>query len=247
MSNSKNGSQLNGITNEPLPASHKIYVQSQRRPDVRVAMRAIGLSSGHNGHGNGAGEQSHAPLTVYDTSGPYTDPNGRTDIRHGLKPLRADWIRSRGDVEELSAPSYQPPAGKNGNGNQASTERFPDAARRPVLRAKTGCNVSQMHYARKGVITPEMEYIAIRENIGREKALENGANGSGRIHAGHSFGASIPQFVTAEFVRDEVARGRAIIPANINHPEAEPMIIGRNFLVKINANIGNSAVASSVE
>ncbi len=166
----------------------------------------------------------------------------------GLKPLRADWIRSRGDVEELSAPSYQPPAGKNGNGNQASTERFPDAARRPVLRAKTGCNVSQMHYARKGIITPEMEYIAIRENIGREKALENGANGNPRpIHAGHSFGASIPQFVTAEFVRDEVARGRAIIPANINHPEAEPMIIGRNFLVKINANIGNSAVASSVE
>ena len=184
---------------------------------------------------------------MYDTSGPYTDPNGHTDIRHGLKPLRADWIRSRGDVEELSAPSYQPPAGKNGNGNQASTERFPDAARRPVLRAKTGCNVSQMHYARKGIITPEMEYIAIRENIGREKALENGASGSGRIHAGHSFGASIPQFVTAEFVRDEVARGRAIIPANINHPEAEPMIIGRNFLVKINANIGNSAVASSIE
>ena len=247
MSNSKNGSQPNGITNEPLPASHKIFVQSPRRADVRVAMRAISLSSGHNGHGNGDGEPSYAPLTVYDTSGPYTDPNGHTDIRHGLKPLRADWIRSRGDVEELSAPSYQPPAGKNGNGNQASTERFPDAARRPVLHAKTGCNVSQMHYARKGVITPEMEYIAIRENIGREKALENGANGSGRIHAGHSFGASIPQFVTAEFVRDEVARGRAIIPANINHPEAEPMIIGRNFLVKINANIGNSAVASSVE
>src|SRR4030095_12045296 len=133
MSNSKNGSQPNGITNEPLPASHKIYVQSQRRPDVRVAMRAIGLSSGHNGHGNGDGEQSHAPLTVYDTSVPYPAPNGNPDIRHGLKPLRTDWIRSRGDVEELSAPSYQPPAGKNGNGHQASTERFHDAARPPVL------------------------------------------------------------------------------------------------------------------
>src|SRR4030095_3943022 len=209
MSNSKNGSQPNGITNEPVPPSHKIFVQSPRRADVRVAMRAISLSSGHNGHGNGDGEPSHAPRAVYDTSGPYTAPDGHTDIRHGLKPLRADWIRSRGDVEELSAPSYQPPAGKNGNGNQASLERFPDAARRPVLRAKTGCNVSQMHYARKGVITPEMEYIAIRENIGREKALENGANGSGRIHAGHSFGASIPQFVTAA-MRDRVVCPRRV-------------------------------------
>ena len=124
---------------------------------------------------------------------------------------------------------------------------FPETSRRPVLRAKAGCNVSQMHYARKGIITPEMEYIAIRENIGRQKALENGANGNPRTTTGNSFGASIPKFVTAEFVRDEVARGRAIIPANINHPESEPMIIGRNFLVKINANIGNSAVASSVE
>jgi phosphomethylpyrimidine synthase len=247
MSNSTNGSQTNLITSKPLPASHKIYVQSQRRPDVGVAMRAIHLSNAGAVH-NGNGDQIHGPLTVYDTSGPYTDPNIDTDIRQGLKPLRSDWILSRGDVEQLAGPSYQPPAGKNGNGKYASTERFPDAVRRPILRAKTGYNVSQMHYARKGIITPEMEYIAMRENIGREKALEHGAKGaSGRTHAGYSFGASIPQFVTAEFVRDEVARGRAIIPANINHPEAEPMIIGRNFLVKINANIGNSAVASSIE
>ena len=248
MSNSKNGSEPSGITTQPLPASHKVYVESQRGrmsawPCARSSCRTA--SNGHNG--NGHGEENRAPVTVYDTSGPYTDPNIDTDIRQGLKPLRSDWIRSRGDVEELASPSYQPPAGKNGHKSQSSTERFPDAARRPILRAKPGCNVSQMHYAKKGIITPEMEYIAIRENIGRQKALENGANGAGRTHAGYSFGAAIPQFVTAEFVRDEVARGRAIIPANINHPEAEPMIIGRNFLVKINANIGNSAVASSIE
>jgi phosphomethylpyrimidine synthase len=237
----------NGITSQPLPASHKVYVQSNDRPDVQVPMRAIALSHPHGGaHGNGDGEAA-APVMVYDTSGPYTDANSQTDIRRGLKPLRLDWIRSRGDTEELPGPSYQPPVGKNGRKNDSQTERFPDAARRPVLRAKSGCNVSQMHYARKGIVTPEMEYIAIRENIGRQQALENGANGSGRTHAGYSFGASIPQFVTPEFVRDEVARGRAIVPANINHPEAEPMIIGRNFLVKINANIGNSAVASSIE
>jgi phosphomethylpyrimidine synthase len=244
MANSANGSAPNGITNQPLPASCKVYVESQSRADVRVAMREIVLSngSGHNGHG----EESRAPVRVYDTSGPYTDPSIDTDIRRGLRPLRSDWIRARGDIEELAMPSYQAPAGKNGANAKSSTERFPDSARRPVLRAKPGCNVSQMHYARQGIVTPEMEYIAIRENIGREKALEGGA-GYGRTHAGFSFGASIPSFVTAEFVRDEVARGRAIIPANVNHPEAEPMIIGRNFLVKINANIGNSAVASSIE
>jgi phosphomethylpyrimidine synthase len=212
-------------------------------------MRAIELSNAQAGRNdNGHEAPSQEPVRVYDTSGPYTDPSVHTDIRQGLNALRAAWIRSRGDVEELATPSYQPPAGKNDHKNGSATERFPDAARRSVLRAKPGCNVSQMHYARKGIITPEMEYIAIRENIGREKALENvGANGAGRIHAGRDFGASIPQFVTPAFVRDEVARGRAIIPANINHPEAEPMIIGRNFLVKINANIGNSAVASSIE
>jgi phosphomethylpyrimidine synthase len=180
---------------------------------------------------------------VYDTSGPYTDPSVETDIRAGLRPVRLEWIKARGDVEEIPSHNYA-----NGNGkNSSHTERFPDTSRRPVLRAKPGRNVSQMHYAKKGIITPEMEYIAIRENIGRQAALENGAGGNPRTTTGNSFGASIPKFVTAEFVRDEVARGRAIIPANINHPESEPMIIGRNFLVKINANIGNSAVASSIE
>jgi phosphomethylpyrimidine synthase len=247
MANSSNGSEPNGITNQPLPASHKVYVESESRPGVRVAMRAIVLSAANGAHnGNGHAEQPQPPVTVYDTSGPYTDPQAETDIRKGLKALRLDWIRSRGDVEELTAPSYQPPAGKNGH-KAASTERFPDGARRPILRAKAGCNVSQMHYAKKGIITPEMEYIAIRENNGRQEALKSGANGGGRTHAGYSFGAAVPKFVTPDFVRDEVARGRAIIPANINHPEAEPMIIGRNFLVKINANIGNSAVASSIE
>jgi phosphomethylpyrimidine synthase len=245
MSNSQNGSPNKTMSTEPLASSHKIYIESQRRPDVRVAMRAIHLSGAQNGHnGNGHGGEKQAPLTVYDTSGPYTDPNVKTEIRRGLQALRADWIHARGDVEELSAPSYQPPVGKNGHRNGSSTERFPDESRRPILRAKPGCNVSQMHYARQGIITPEMEYIALRENIGRQQALENGQS---RTHNGYSFGAALPKFVTAEFVRDEVARGRAIIPANVNHPEAEPMIIGRNFLVKINANIGNSAVASSIE
>ena len=246
MANSSNGSEPKGITNKPLPASHKVYVESAKRPDIRVPMRAIVLSSANGAHGGNDHAAAAEPVTVYDTSGPYTDPQAETDIRKGLKALRSEWIRSRGDVEELAAPTYQPPAGKNGH-KVATTERFPDAARRPILRAKAGRNVSQMYYARQGIVTPEMEYIAIRENNGRQKALENGASGGGRTHAGYSFGAAVPQFVTPEFVRDEVARGRAIIPANINHPEAEPMIIGRNFLVKINANIGNSAVASSIE
>ncbi|HEX2243738.1 MAG TPA: phosphomethylpyrimidine synthase ThiC, partial [Gammaproteobacteria bacterium] len=244
--NKQIGSNQNGITTQPLPASHKLYVQSGRFPDVRVAMRAVHLSSSGNGHlSNGKGGHEKPLVIMYDTSGPYTDVNANTEIRKGLHPLRLDWIRSR-DVEVLASSSYRPAAGKNGS-HGAQTERFPDASRRPILRAKPGCNVSQMHYARKGIVTPEMEYIAIRENLGREEALTNGSNGAGRIHRGNSFGASIPNFVTPEFVRDEVARGRAIIPANINHPEAEPMIIGRNFLVKINANIGNSAVASSIE
>ena len=241
MANSSNGSTPTGITDQPLPASHKIYAQSERRGDVQVAMRAIVLTGGSHGNGNGHAEQPQ--VMVYDTSGPYTDPQVQTNIRKGLKALRLEWIRARGDTEELTGPSYQAPAEKNGE--IASTERFPDAARRPILRAKAGRNVSQMHYARQGIITPEMEYIAVRENNGRQQMAQNGE--SGRTHAGQSFGAALPKFVTPEFVRDEVARGRAIIPANINHPEAEPMIIGRNFLVKINANIGNSAVASSIE
>jgi phosphomethylpyrimidine synthase len=243
--NKQIGSKQNGITTQPLPASHKLYIQSPKFSDVRVAMRAVHLSSG-NGHvSSGHGDHSSAPVIIYDTSGPYTEANANTDIRRGLNPLRLNWIRER-DVEELPSSSYRPVNGKNGR-HGAPTERFPDASRRPILRAKPGCNVSQMHYARKGMITPEMEYVAIRENVGREQALANGTNETGRILGGNSFGASIPDLVTPEFVRDEVARGRAIIPANINHPEAEPMIIGRNFLVKINANIGNSAVASSIE
>jgi len=243
----ENGAKTKGITDQPLPASHKVYVHSHEHPDVSVAMRAVTLSNGHNGHGNGNGNHANAPVMIYDTSGPYTDPNVETDIRQGLRPLRQDWIRARGDVEEIAGSSYVAPAKKNGKTNTPQTERFPDAARRPILRAKPGSNVSQMHYARKGIVTPEMEFVAIRENIGRHKAFENGGAGNGRTHAGYSFGAAIPSFVTPEFVRDEVARGRAIIPSNINHPESEPMIIGRNFLVKINANIGNSAVASSIE
>ncbi|HEY7169008.1 MAG TPA: phosphomethylpyrimidine synthase ThiC [Candidatus Binatia bacterium] len=238
----QNGSTSNGITTQPLPASEKVYVQSQAYPDVRVPMRAITLAGGGHG-GNG---HSTEPVLVYDTSGPYTG-GVETDIRKGLEPLRLDWIKARGDVEEIQRTPFSNGNGKNGHKNgAANTERFPDSSRLPILRAKPGCNVSQMHYAKKGIVTPEMEFIAIRENIGREKALENGQLG-GRTHRGNSFGAAIPPFVTPEFVRDEVARGRAIIPANINHPESEPMIIGRNFLVKINANIGNSAVASSIE
>ena len=233
-----NGKGTKSITDQPLPASQKVYVHSHLRPEISVAMRAVALSGGHTSNG-----ATNAPVMIYDTSGPYTDPSFKSDIRQGLRPLRLEWIKARGDVEVLTAPSYQPPPARNG---QTQTERFPDAARRPVLRAKPGCNVSQMHYARKGIVTPEMEYIAIRENLGRQKAFENGSS-KARHHAGYSFGAAIPSFVTPEFVRDEVARGRAIIPSNINHPESEPMIIGRNFLVKINANIGNSAVASSIE
>jgi phosphomethylpyrimidine synthase len=229
------GAASSGITNQPLPASTKIYVHSHERPEISVPMRAIQVAGQRNGQDDGA------PVIVYDTSGPYTDPEVKTDIRQGLKPLRLQWIIARGDVVEKEAHQY-------GNGRArggSNTERYPDSSRRPILRAKPGCNVSQMHYARKGMITPEMEFIAIRENVARQRGFENGREGSKR--SGDSFGASIPEVVTPEFVRDEVARGRAIIPANINHPESEPMIIGRNFLVKINANIGNSAIASSIE
>ncbi len=244
MSKSRNGDRLRSsvITTEPLPASGKVYIQSKRYADVRVAMREISISSGSS---HGGGTKADGRVMVYDPSGPYTDPAIHIDVRNGVAPLRLEWIMGRDDVEELG----RLPLGRNGtdgNGQNSETERFPEASRRPALRAKSGRNVSQMHYAKKGVITPEMEYISIRENIGRETDWKNG-KGASRTHAGNSFGASIPALVTAEFVRDEVARGRAIIPANINHPESEPMIIGRNFLVKINANIGNSAVASSIE
>ncbi|WP_442680377.1 phosphomethylpyrimidine synthase ThiC [Sphingomonas sp. ASY06-1R] len=213
------------VTTGPIRGSRKVHVGA-----LGVKMREIVLEPSAN----------EEPLRVYDTSGPYTDPNVRIDIMAGLTELRRDWIRDRGDVEEVSQREVKPEDnGQLGPDRSGGVQPFPNVRRR-VLRAKPGMNVSQMHYARKGIITPEMEYVAIRENAGREALLE------GFVRDGEDFGASIPDFVTPEFVRDEVARGRAIIPNNINHPESEPMAIGRNFLVKINANIGNSAVASNV-
>jgi len=241
-----------GLTTTPLPGSHKIYVEGTQ-PGVRVPFREIHLTPPrvHNGrNGNGQNGTQAESVFVYDTSGPYTDPNVTIAIRHGLAPVRLEWILARGDTEELSTVSSE--YGRQRAADPKLQElRFPHI-RRP-RRARDGRNVSQMHYARKGIITPEMEFIAIRENQARELAqrqAEKKGNGHAQLvqqHPGNSWGASIPPVITPEFVRDEVARGRAIIPSNINHPELEPMIIGRNFLVKINANIGNSAVASSIE
>ena len=232
----------------PLPNSRKVYVHGSR-PDIQVPMRAISQADTPASFG----AEKNPPVYVYDTSGPYTDPGANIDIRDGLAPLRAKWIEERGDTETLSGPT-----------SSFGVERLLDAKlaelrfnlqRRP-RRAKPGMNVSQMHYARRGMVTPEMEYIAIRENLQRRQYIDSlrtsGPQGTklaelmARQHPGQSFGAAIPEEITPEFVRDEVARGRAIIPANINHPESEPMIIGRNFLVKINANIGNSALGSSI-
>ncbi|PJG47990.1 phosphomethylpyrimidine synthase ThiC [Sphingobium sp. LB126] len=212
------------VTTGPIRGSRKIHVGP-----LKVAMREIDLEPG-------SGEP---PVRVYDTSGPYTDPNARIDIMAGLPALRRDWIIGRGDVEEYDARTIQPEDnGLKGPDRSGGVQPFPNTVKRP-LRAKAGANVSQMHYARRGIITPEMEYVAERENLGRARLAEY-------VRDGHDWGAEIPDYVTPEFVRDEVARGRAIIPSNINHPESEPMAIGRNFLVKINANIGNSAVASDV-
>ena len=220
------------VTCGPLPASRKIHVAGDIHKDVHVAMREIELEA----------SAKEPPVAVYDTSGPYSDPAVNIDIRMGLAPMRTKWIKARGDVEEIPGRAQRPEDDGLKEGETRKVEVFDRASRKP-LRAKPGHNVSQMHYAKKGIITPEMEYVAIRENIGRKKALEDAA---ATVKDGESFGAAIPEFVTPEFVRDEIARGRAIIPSNINHPETEPMIIGRNFLVKINANIGNSAVTSSV-
>jgi len=220
--------QTLSVSTGPLPASRKIHVQGTLHPDVKVAMREIDLEA----------SAKEPPVRVYDPSGPYTDPACRIDIREGLARLRESWIVARGDVESYPGRVIRPEDDGLKRGEQANLDAFPNTPRRP-LRAKPGKAVTQLHYARKGIITPEMEYIAIRENLGRQKALDEKRDGD-------SFGAAIPDFVTPEFVRDEVARGRAIIPANVNHPESEPMIIGRNFLVKINANIGNSAVSSSI-
>jgi phosphomethylpyrimidine synthase len=220
-----------GITRTPFPKSRKVYVPGTQ-PGVQVPMREIEL------HPTKGGEEN-APVLVYDTSGPYTDPAADINISAGLNPVRSAWIHGRADVEPVQ-----------GHGSAYTRERLANAELQAIqfpnlptpLRAKAGYNVSQMHYARKGIVTPEMEYIAIRENQKNAAYAEYAQ----RQHPGHSWGASLRAEITPEFVRDEVARGRAIIPNNINHPETEPMIIGRNFLVKINANIGNSAVTSSI-
>ncbi|MBU0589077.1 MAG: phosphomethylpyrimidine synthase ThiC [Gammaproteobacteria bacterium] len=225
------------LTREPLPASKKIYVQGSRA-DVRVPMREIMQSNGE-------------AVTVYDTSGPYTDSAALIDVRQGLAPLRQGWVEGRGDTEPYTgrAPFALDDGLKSGETDALAVLRAQAAGlQRTPRRAKAGANVSQMHYARKGIITPEMEFVALRENQ-KQAWMESYLGNAEREQrlAGNSFGANIPKLMTPEFVCDEVARGRAIIPANINHPEVEPMAIGRNFLVKINANIGNSAVTSSIE
>ncbi|WP_305909066.1 phosphomethylpyrimidine synthase ThiC [Methylomarinum sp. Ch1-1] len=220
---------------DSYPASEKIYVQGSR-PDIRVPMRKITLSD-TPAH---FGAEENPPLYVYDTSGVYTDPNVAINLHQGLGPVRDQWIAERNDTEELAGPTSK--FGRERLEDPDTAHFRFDHIHKP-RRAVAGANVSQMHYARKGIITPEMEYIAIRENQNMEEMREHL---KGR-HPGQAFGASIPDVITPEFVRDEVARGRAIIPANINHPELEPMIIGRNFLVKINGNLGNSAVTSSIE
>ncbi|MCL2876195.1 MAG: phosphomethylpyrimidine synthase ThiC [Betaproteobacteria bacterium] len=229
--------RVNHAAIAPLPNSRKIYVQGPRT-DLRVPMREISQSDTPAAFGG----EKNPPIFVYDCSGPYTDPDVKIDIRQGLPTPRQAWIEERGDTEIIEAPALRPAA-----------PAFPGLARRP-RRARAGMNVTQMHYARQGIVTPEMEFVAIRENLNRQAWLENlAATGDEKLaavlsrqHPGEPFGAALPTEITSEFVRDEIARGRAILPANINHPECEPMIIGRNFLTKINANIGNSALGSSI-
>lgn len=233
---------------QPFPNSRKVYVQGSR-PDIRVPMREITLSDTSILFGN----EKNPPIYVYDTSGPYTDPDAKIDIRSGLPAIRANWILERDDTEELDGPTSE--YGRARLNDKSLDELRFNLTRKP-RRAKKGAKITQMEYARRGIITPEMEFVAIRENMRRKEYLESlkasGPTGEKmakmmmRQHPGQAFGASIPEEITPEFVRDEIARGRAIIPANINHPEVEPMIIGRNFLVKINANIGNSAITSGI-
>ena len=253
-----NADELVRPVNDALPNSRRIYV-SGTQPGVRVPFREIAQNQTRNFKGE---LEDNPPVRVYDTEGPWGDPDQQCDVRAGLPTLRRDWIHARADVEHYSGRDIRPiddgyltfdAANVARLKDKGRLEEFPALIRTP-LRAKPGRCVTQMHYARRGIITPEMEFIAIRENLGRDRG-RLGRNGSEEIardslshqHRGQSFGAAIPELVTPEFVRDEVARGRAIIPANVNHPEAEPMIIGRNFLVKINANIGNSAVLSSID
>jgi phosphomethylpyrimidine synthase len=235
--NLSESAQVDQQSVQPFPRSQKVYVQGSR-PDIRVPMREISLDVTPTDFGG----EINAPVTVYDTSGPYTDPNVSIDVRKGLADVRSAWIEDRGDTEKL--PGLSSEFGQR-RLNDAELTKMRFAHVRNPRRAKAGHNVSQMHYAKKGIITPEMEYVAIRENMKLAEAREVGL--LNEQHAGHSFGAAIPKEITPEFVRSEVARGRAIIPANINHVELEPMIIGRNFLVKINGNIGNSALGSSIE
>jgi len=227
---------VDAISNQPYPNSEKVYVTGGQ-PGVRVAMRAIRQSDTVSGSGQ---RTPNPAITVYDTSGPYTDPAEKPDIRRGLKPLRRQWIEARGDTEQLEGRCARYARERLADPALASV-RFP-AVPQP-RQARAGRNVTQLHYARQGIVTPEMEYIAIRENMRRAEVRDQGLC---QQHAGQAFGAKLPEEITPEWVRREVASGRAIIPANINHPETEPMAIGRNFLVKVNANIGNSAVTSSI-
>ena len=232
---------IDSLQGEAFPNSRRIYLEAERE-DIRVPMREIQLSPTLIGGGkdNPQFEENEA-IPVYDTAGPYGDPSALIDVHTGLEKLRACWINERADTEEL-------PHVSSGFTQQRLADEGLDHLRFEHLprprRAISGKNVTQLHYARKGMITPEMEFIAIRENMGRERIRTEVLR---QQHPGESFGAHLPANITAEFVRQEVAAGRAIIPANINHPESEPMIIGRNFLVKVNANIGNSAVTSSIE
>ncbi len=227
--------QVDGAAIQPLPNSRKIYIAGSR-PDIRVPMREIAQADTPTEMGG----EKNPPITVYDCSGPYTDPAARIDIRQGLPALRAQWIEERGDTERLTEQSSTYGRTRLADPELAALRL---AHVQQPRRAKPGMNVTQMHYARKGIITPEMEFVAIREN----QRLEGMNEQLRRQHPGQSFGAAIPKVITPEFVRDEVARGRAIIPNNINHPESEPMIIGRNFLTKINCNIGNSPIVSSIQ
>jgi len=227
--------QLSEAVTRPIPGSRKVHVAGSR-PGVAVPMREIVLLPTPTVFGG----EDNPPLTVYDTSGPYTDPGAAIDLAAGLAPLRARWIADRGDSEPLAAISSSFGRAREAD-PRLDAVRFPN--RRLPRRAAAGANVTQMHYARRGIVTPEMEFVAIRENQRREAIVATAAPAR---HRGESFGASLPRVVTPEFVRDEIARGRAILPCNLNHPESEPMVIGRNFLTKVNANIGNSAVSSGI-